>query len=285
MSRPVTLFTGQWADLPFEEVVPARLGVGLRRPRDRLLGRPPRRLTRRRRGRRYVAEPARDPGEVRPRGLGDLQPPQRPGRLRRPDRRPAPRHPARPGLGRRRPRGRPAARGRGDEADRARGPQLGVDTVVGFTGSSIWQYVAMFPPVPQALIDAGYQRLRRPLEPDPRRVRRGGRAVRARGAPQRDRLRLLDDRAHAGGDRPPPGVRPELGPEPLRLAGPRPGRLPLGLPRPDLPRGLQGREAAHAATAATAGSARTCPGPTRAAAGTSSPPAAATCRGRTASGC
>ncbi|MCE3293054.1 MAG: Xylose isomerase domain protein barrel, partial [Arthrobacter sp.] len=25
---------------------------------------------------------------------------------------------------------------------------LGVDTVVGFTGSSIWQYVAMFPPVP-----------------------------------------------------------------------------------------------------------------------------------------
>lgn len=34
---------------------------------------------------------------------------------------------------------------------------LGVDTVVGFTGSSIWQYVAMFPPVPEATIDAGYQ--------------------------------------------------------------------------------------------------------------------------------
>lgn len=34
--------------------------------------------------------------------------------------------------------------------------QLGVDTVVGFTGSSIWQYVAMFPPVPEALIDKGY---------------------------------------------------------------------------------------------------------------------------------
>jgi len=34
---------------------------------------------------------------------------------------------------------------------------LGVDTVVGFTGSSIWQYVAMFPPVPAAVIDAGYQ--------------------------------------------------------------------------------------------------------------------------------
>ncbi|MFM1972940.1 MAG: hypothetical protein RLZZ345_24 [Actinomycetota bacterium] len=35
--------------------------------------------------------------------------------------------------------------------------KLGVDTVVGFTGSSIWQYVAMFPPVPQSVIDQGYE--------------------------------------------------------------------------------------------------------------------------------
>ncbi len=35
--------------------------------------------------------------------------------------------------------------------------RLGVDTVVGFTGSSIWPYVAMFPPVPVERIDAGYQ--------------------------------------------------------------------------------------------------------------------------------
>lgn len=35
--------------------------------------------------------------------------------------------------------------------------QLGVDTVVGFTGSKIWPYVAMFPPVPDAVIDAGYE--------------------------------------------------------------------------------------------------------------------------------
>ncbi len=35
--------------------------------------------------------------------------------------------------------------------------KLGVKTVVGFTGSSIWKYVAMFPPVSQELIDAGYQ--------------------------------------------------------------------------------------------------------------------------------
>jgi sugar phosphate isomerase/epimerase len=35
--------------------------------------------------------------------------------------------------------------------------RLGVDTVVGFTGSKIWPYVAQFPPVPAAVIDAGYQ--------------------------------------------------------------------------------------------------------------------------------
>jgi sugar phosphate isomerase/epimerase len=34
---------------------------------------------------------------------------------------------------------------------------LGVDTVVGFTGSAIWKYVAMFPPVGQDVIDAGYR--------------------------------------------------------------------------------------------------------------------------------
>jgi sugar phosphate isomerase/epimerase len=35
--------------------------------------------------------------------------------------------------------------------------KLGVDVVIGFTGSSIWHTVAMFPPVPQSMIDAGYK--------------------------------------------------------------------------------------------------------------------------------
>jgi sugar phosphate isomerase/epimerase len=34
--------------------------------------------------------------------------------------------------------------------------RLGADVVVGFTGSKIWPYVAMFPPVPQSVIDEGY---------------------------------------------------------------------------------------------------------------------------------
>jgi sugar phosphate isomerase/epimerase len=35
--------------------------------------------------------------------------------------------------------------------------KLGVKTVVGFTGSKIWKMVAMFPPVPASMIDDGYQ--------------------------------------------------------------------------------------------------------------------------------
>ncbi|MFB8275419.1 sugar phosphate isomerase/epimerase family protein [Nocardia colli] len=43
-------------------------------------------------------------------------------------------------------------------ADTARAAaQLGVDTIVGFTGSSIWHTVAMFPPVPADAIERGYQ--------------------------------------------------------------------------------------------------------------------------------
>jgi sugar phosphate isomerase/epimerase len=35
--------------------------------------------------------------------------------------------------------------------------KLGVKTVVGFTGSSIWHTLAMFPPVPPSMLEAGYQ--------------------------------------------------------------------------------------------------------------------------------
>ena len=35
--------------------------------------------------------------------------------------------------------------------------RLGVDTVIGFTGSSIWHTVAMFPPVPESMVERGYE--------------------------------------------------------------------------------------------------------------------------------
>ncbi|MGX9885498.1 sugar phosphate isomerase/epimerase family protein [Streptomyces sp. NPDC002276] len=43
--------------------------------------------------------------------------------------------------------------------------RLGADTVVGFTGSKIWKYVAMFPPVPQSVIDEGYEDFARRWNP------------------------------------------------------------------------------------------------------------------------
>ncbi len=42
--------------------------------------------------------------------------------------------------------------------DTARAAQrLGVKTVIGFTGSSIWHLVAMFPPVPAKMVEKGYE--------------------------------------------------------------------------------------------------------------------------------
>jgi sugar phosphate isomerase/epimerase len=81
--------------------------------------------------------------------------------------------------------------------------RLGVETVIGFTGSAIWKYVAMFPPRPPEQVRRRLRDFAGPVAPDPRRLRRVRRPVRPRGAPLRDRLRLLDHRGHPGGDRPP----------------------------------------------------------------------------------
>ena len=89
----------------------------------------------------------------------------------------------------------------------------------------------------------------------------------------------------ARGDRAPRGLRAELGPEPLRLAGPRPGRRSCGTSRTGSTTSTARTRSSRWATAATAGWARTWRGPTRAAAGTSSRPVTATCRGSAASGC
>ncbi|MDR2534225.1 MAG: sugar phosphate isomerase/epimerase [Tannerellaceae bacterium] len=42
---------------------------------------------------------------------------------------------------------------------------LGADTVVGFTGSSIWQYLYSFPPTPDSVIDEGYKDFARRFTP------------------------------------------------------------------------------------------------------------------------
>ena len=155
MARPITLFTGQWADLPFEEV--ARLasewgydGLEIACWGDHL---DPSRWN----DEAYIADRKAileahglsvfaisnhltgqavcdDPIDERHCGIlsdrvwGDGDP---------------------EGVRQR------AAEEMKDTARLAR--KLGVSTVVGFTGSSIWKYVAMFPPVSQATIDAGYE--------------------------------------------------------------------------------------------------------------------------------
>ena len=154
--RPVTLFTGQWADLPFEEVAALAAGWGYDgleiaasgdhldleradeddaylRSRLEVLDRHglgvwaiSNHLT----GQAVCDDPIdfRHRAIVRPSTWGDGDP---------------------EGVRRR------AALDMQRAARVAR--KLGADTVVGFTGSKIWPYVAMFPPVPQSVIDDGYQ--------------------------------------------------------------------------------------------------------------------------------
>ncbi|MFI1995193.1 sugar phosphate isomerase/epimerase family protein [Actinoplanes sp. NPDC020271] len=156
MTRPITLFTGQWADLPFEEVCRLASGWGYDGLEIACWG-----------DHLDVALGATDAGYISSRreildryGLKvhaisnhltgqavcddpidqrhqDILPPAVWG-----DGSPE-------GVRQR------AASAMTDTARTA--AALGVDTVVGFTGSSIWKYVAMFPPVTTAMIDAGYQ--------------------------------------------------------------------------------------------------------------------------------
>ncbi|MFG1754002.1 sugar phosphate isomerase/epimerase family protein [Streptosporangium sandarakinum] len=155
MTRPVTLFTGQWADLPFEEVcrLAAQWGydgleiacwgdhfeVDKALADDSYVERKKETLA------KYdlkvwtisnhlVGQAVCDsPIDERHRGIlpariwGDGEP---------------------EGVRRR------AAEEMKDTARAA--AKLGVDTVVGFTGSSIWHTVAMFPPVPPSMIEDGY---------------------------------------------------------------------------------------------------------------------------------
>ena len=81
MARRVSLFTGQWADLPLTDLASRGAGVRLRRARAGLLGGPPRRRAGGGRP-RLLPDPARRAGHPRPRVLGHLAPSGRAARLR-----------------------------------------------------------------------------------------------------------------------------------------------------------------------------------------------------------
>ena len=163
--------------------------------------------------------------------------------------------------------------------------RLGVSTVVGFTGSSIWKYIAMFPPASAEMIDAGYQDFADRWNPILDVFDEVGVRFAHEVHPVRDRLRLLLHGAGAGGDRAPAGVRDQLGPVAHGLAEHRPGAVHLGLPRPDLPRRLQGHQGPDAGRPPRHPGFAPALGRSHAVGGTSCPPAAATSTGKTASGC
>ena len=122
--------------------------------------------------------------------------------------------------------------------------KLGVDVVVGFTGSSIWKYVAMFPPASQDLVDAGYQDFADRWNPILDVFDSEG----VRFAHEVHPSEIAYDYWTTVAALEAIGHREAFGlnwdPQPLRLAGPRPGRVHVGLQGPDLPRRLQGREEA-----------------------------------------
>jgi sugar phosphate isomerase/epimerase len=155
-ARPVTLFTGQWADLPLEEVARLAAGWGYdgleiaasgdhldlqRAERDDGYLRSRMEILERHgltavaisnhlAGQAVCDDPIdfRHQAIIRPSIWGDGQP---------------------EGVRQR------AAEDMKRAARVAR--RLGVDVVVGFTGSKIWPYLAQFPPVPATVIEAGYE--------------------------------------------------------------------------------------------------------------------------------
>jgi sugar phosphate isomerase/epimerase len=154
--RPITLFTGQWADLPFEEVArlagewgfdgleiacwgdhldPARAAEDDAYVRDRLdilerNGLEVYAIANHLTGQAVCDDPidARHQGILSAEVWGDGEP--------------------------------EGVRRRAAEVMKATAraaARLGVTTETGFTGSAIWKTVAMFPPVPEAMVEAGYQ--------------------------------------------------------------------------------------------------------------------------------
>ena len=277
MARPVTLFTGQWADLGIDELAGKCAGWGFdglelacwgdhfdvaEATRDSGYAQRRRELLESHGlgcwaiGNHLVGQAVCDPIDGRHQGVlspeiwGDGDP---------------------EGVRRR------AAEAMKDTARAA--AQLGVDVVTGFTGSPTWHMLYSFPPNDFDEIERGYQEFAERWGPIIDVFEAEGVPVRARGPPDRDRLRLRDHAQGAGRDRRPAGLRDQLRPEPLRAPVPGLGGLHHRVRQQDLPRPHQGLRAA-------AGRALVDPRRppelrrARAAAGTSSPPATATSTSR-----
>ena len=196
MGRPLTLFTGQWADLPLEDLARKAADFGYDGLELACWGDHfdvHRALTED----GYCAGAARPVGALRSASPRHQRPPGRPGGAR-----------SRSMAGTRRfcrahvwGDGDPAgvnSRAAEELKNTARAAQkLGVDVVNGFTGSSIWHLLYAYPPLSPADDRRGLRAVGRAIQSDPGRVRRVRRPVRPGSSSDRDRLRSLYRRAGA----------------------------------------------------------------------------------------
>ena len=218
MTRPVTLFTGQWADLPLETLRRKGGVVGLRRPRARLLGRSLRggqsawqttatcarvATSSSKHGLKVFAISNHLVGQAVCDRIDDA----------------AQEHPPAARLGRWQARWRAAPRGRGDDEHRAggevvrRGRRAGVHRLLDLAPA------LQLPARRAAMIDAGFHDFAKRWNPILDAFDEVRRALRARGASDGDRLRRLVGPARARRSERTHGVRLQLRPEPFRLSG------------------------------------------------------------------
>ena len=197
MARPITLFTGQWADLTLDDLARAGGVVRLRRPRARVLGRPLRGRPRAGRA-RLRRRAAASCSSATAWGAGRSATTSSARRCATRSTRATRASLAPEVWGDGDPEGvRTRAAERMKDTARA-AAAFGVPVVTGFTGSAIWHQLYSFPPNDWAQVRARLRGLRRALGADHRRLRRRGRALRARGPSDRDRLRLRDHAQGAG---------------------------------------------------------------------------------------
>ena len=107
---------------------------------------------------------------------------------------------------------------------------FGVDVVNGFTGSSVWAKLYFFPPTSQADIDAGYVDFAERWTPIFDVFHEQGVKLRSGGASHRDRIRHHHDRACAGGGGLSSGLWRQLRSEPSDPSVYRPGGVHQRLP-------------------------------------------------------
>ncbi|MCK7478523.1 MAG: sugar phosphate isomerase/epimerase [Candidatus Moduliflexus flocculans] len=170
MPRPVTIFTGQWADLPFEDVCEKAGAWGYDGLEIACWG-DHMDVRKAAADPAYVARQEAHPREARPQVLGPRRPPRRAVRRRRV--RPAPRR-FRPRRRQGQARGHPQAWAIDEMKAAARAARaMGCYVVTGFMGSPIWKYLVLVSPRrPRRWSRPASSEIRELWSPDPRRVRR-----------------------------------------------------------------------------------------------------------------